>query len=91
MIDLRQLARRVEEIDPLRLNGRVLQSVGVLIEAQGPTCRVGEVCMIRSLDGESEILAEVVGFRGEKTLLMPLGERNGIEMGSEVIALGKSG
>jgi flagellum-specific ATP synthase len=91
MIDLRQLARRVEEIDPLRLNGRVLQSVGVLIEAQGPTCRVGEVCMIRSLDGESEILAEVVGFRGEKTLLMPLGERNGIEMGSEVIALGKRG
>ncbi|MGB9553488.1 MAG: FliI/YscN family ATPase, partial [bacterium] len=33
----------------------------------------------------------VVGFRGERTLLMPLGEKNGIEMGSEVVALGKKG
>ncbi len=91
MIDLWELVRRVEEIDPLRLNGKVLQSVGVIIEAQGPACRVGEVCAIRSLDGTREVLTEVVGFRGERTLLMPLGERNGIEMGSEVIALGKKG
>lgn len=91
MIDLKKLVQKIEELDPLRLNGKVLQSVGVVIEAQGPACRVGEICQIRSLDGESEVLAEVVGFRGERTLLMPLGEKNGVEMGSEVIALGKKG
>ncbi|MEN3186381.1 MAG: flagellar protein export ATPase FliI [Atribacterota bacterium] len=91
MIDLRKLTQKIEDLDPLRLNGKVLQSVGVVVEAQGPACRVGEICKIRSLDGENEVLAEVVGFRGERTLLMPLGEKNGIEMGSEVIALGKRG
>lgn len=91
MIDLQKLVQKIEELDSLRLNGKVLQSVGVVIEAQGPACRVGEICKIRSLDGESEVLAEVVGFRGERTLLMPLGEKNGVEMGSEVIALGKKG
>ncbi len=91
MIDFQKLAQRVEEIDSLRLNGKVLQSVGVVVEAQGPASRVGEVCVIRSRGGEREVLAEIVGFRGERTLLMPLGEKNGIEMGSEVIALGKRG
>lgn len=91
MIDWKKLIQKLEEMDSLRINGKVLQAVGVVIEAQGPVCRVGEICTVRSLSEEKEVLAEVVGFRGERTLLMPLGERNGIEMGSEVIALGRKG
>ncbi len=89
MFDFSKAKEIVENIDPLRLNGKILQSVGIVMESQGPSCRVGELCRIRARDKESEILAEVVGFREEKTLLMPLGERNGIELGSDVIALGK--
>ncbi|MGQ9747047.1 MAG: flagellar protein export ATPase FliI [Candidatus Caldatribacteriaceae bacterium] len=91
MISWEKLIQKVEEIDPLRINGKVLQAVGVVIEAQGPICRVGEICTVRSFSEGREVLAEVVGFRGERTLLMPLGERNGIEMGSEVVALGRKG
>ena len=59
----------VENIDPLRLNGKVLQSVGIVMESQGPSCR-WELCRVRSLDRENEILAEVVGFRGENYLCL---------------------
>uniref|UniRef100_A0A7V4DDY5 Flagellar protein export ATPase FliI n=2 Tax=Candidatus Caldatribacterium californiense TaxID=1454726 RepID=A0A7V4DDY5_9BACT len=91
MFDLVRVLERLRDVETLRVNGRVVQSVGIVIEAQGPSCSLGEVCAIRSREGGREVLAEVVGFRGERTLLMPLGERNGIELGSEVVALGKKG
>ncbi|MCS7241158.1 flagellar protein export ATPase FliI [Candidatus Caldatribacterium sp.] len=91
MLDVAKIRQRLKEIETLRVNGKVVQSVGIVIEAQGPSCRVGDICAIRSREGEREVLAEVVGFRGERTLLMPLGDRNGIELGSEVIALGRRG
>ncbi len=89
MFEIGRLKARLNSIDTLRLNGRVQRAVGIVIESKGPSCKVGELCQIRSLDMQSEILAEVVGFRDAQTLLMPLGERNGIEPGSEVVALGK--
>src|SRR5690606_7097267 len=54
-----------------------------------PMCAVGDVCKIKANTGE-DVLAEVVGFRGESLLLMPLREVHGIQPGSPVIALGKS-
>jgi len=89
MLEIKRLKAKLENIDTLRLNGKVQRAVGIVIESKGPACKVGELCQIRSLDTQSEILAEVVGFRDAQTLLMPLGERNGIEPGSDVVALGK--
>jgi len=89
MFEIERLKAKLNSIDTLRLNGKVQRAVGIVIESKGPSCKVGELCQIRSLDMQSEILAEVVGFRDAQTLLMPLGERNGIEPGSEVVALGK--
>ncbi|MDK2896261.1 MAG: flagellum-specific synthase [Candidatus Atribacteria bacterium] len=89
MFEVELLKKKINELNPLRLNGKILKSVGIVLESQGPSCPVGEVCQIRSSGRETGILAEVVGFREDKTLLMPLGERNGIEPGSEVISLGR--
>jgi FliI/YscN family ATPase len=51
---------------------------------------VGEICRIESSGHDGPTLAEVVGFRNNHVLLMPLGELRGIHPGSEVIALGSA-
>jgi flagellum-specific ATP synthase len=76
-------------LDPIRVEGRVAQVVGLVIESDGPTARMGEVCMIHPGTGAKPVMAEVVGFRAGRLLLMPLGEMVGIKPGSEVVATGK--
>ena len=69
--------------------GYVTQVIGLVIESAGPMVAVGDVCRIEAARGET-ILAEAVGFRGDRVLLMPLREVHGIQPGSPVIALGRS-
>ncbi|MBC7959391.1 MAG: flagellar protein export ATPase FliI [Vallitaleaceae bacterium] len=66
--------------------GRVTKIVGLTIESLGPNVNMGEVCRIISED--TSLFAEVVGFRDNRILLMPLGELTGIGLGSVVEALG---
>lgn len=82
--------KAISRTDTIRANGRVAQVIGVLVESCGPSCGVGEVCEIHSGRNNEPMLAEVVGFRGLKTLLMPYGLVNDIRPGSRVIPLGSS-
>ncbi|OGR30922.1 MAG: flagellar protein export ATPase FliI, partial [Desulfuromonadales bacterium GWD2_54_10] len=66
---------------PIRLHGKVTQVVGLVIEGYCPDTSVGAICEIRPSEGEP-IPAEVVGFRDNKTLLMPLGEIRGVGLDS---------
>ena len=68
--------------------GQVTQVIGLTIEAQGLRVQIGELCYISSEEGQAEIPAEVMGFRDDRTLLMPLGEMRGIGPGSSVRASG---
>jgi len=70
--------------DPYRRGGRVIELIGLVIEARGPQVGVGARCDIERADG-SLIAAEVVGFREGRTLLMPLGDPAGIAPGQMVI------
>lgn len=87
---LEAMLRRVQEAQLIRNHGRVVQSIGLVVESEGPLASVGEVCRIESARHQGATLAEVVGFRNNHVLLMPLGETHGIHPGSEVIALGTS-
>jgi flagellum-specific ATP synthase len=87
---LEGLLRRVQETRVVRNQGRVIQLIGLVIESEGPLAGVGEICRIESARHDGSTLAEVVGFRNNHVLLMPLGEIHGIHPGSEVIALGTS-
>ena len=80
---------RAREAHVLEKRGYVTQVIGLVIESAGPMVAVGEVCRIEAADGE-QILSEVVGFRGDCVLLMPLREVHGIQPGSPVVAVGKS-
>jgi flagellum-specific ATP synthase len=64
--------------DLARRHGRVSDLIGLVIEATGLQAEVGEVCMVNGDRGHPPVPAEVVGFRGQRTLLMPLGEMYGI-------------
>lgn len=66
--------------------GRVAQVVGLTIESVGPEVNIGATCLIRSGKYATPVIAEVVGFRGNHVLLMPLGNIAGVGPGSIVEA-----
>jgi flagellum-specific ATP synthase len=75
--------------DLLRTNGKVRQVIGTVIESNGPPMSIGESAQIVYKRSLEPVLAEAVGFRDSKVLLMPLGDIGGIAAGSDVIALGR--
>ena len=79
----------LENVDSLAVYGRVAQAVGTVIEGYGPVTSIGEMGEVIREDGEGRVLAEVVGFRGEWLLLMPLGEMRGIGPTSRLVMTGR--
>ncbi len=78
---------RLNAVDPLRVCGYVEKIVGLVVEAVCPPSRIGDFCVIETQEGN--LVAEVVGFKGEKLLLMPLGDIRGIKPGDEVVLGGE--
>ncbi|MDF2950752.1 MAG: flagellar protein export ATPase FliI [Anaerocolumna sp.] len=64
--------------------GKVVKVVGLTIESIGPSANLNDLCMIQSKDKKQQVSAEVVGFKENKLLLMPLGTVEGIGIGSTV-------
>jgi len=85
-MNLQAFVERAEHTKPYRWLGRVSKIIGLVVESQGPAASVGEMCEIRSPDHKRRVTAEVVGFRDDRTLLMPLADMNGIAHGDEVIS-----
>lgn len=81
----------VAETDPIKLYGRVSKGVGLVIEGLGPRTNIGEICHIQQNGSGSDsfVEAEVIGFRDDKVLLMPLGDIVGIGPGARIIARGR--
>ena len=66
--------------------GKVTNVIGLVIEAQGPVSRLGTVCDIYTKGHMHKITAEVLGFRDNKVMLMPLEEIRGIGPGCSIVA-----
>lgn len=79
---------RLHHADLLKVNGRVSQVIGLVIESTGPNCFMGEVCKVKARNGEDLCMAEVVGFRGNRVLSMVLGDAGRVSPGSEIVATG---
>ena len=80
---------RLQTISPFRVSGTVTEVTGLLVASRGPWLPVGGVCKIYPLGGAEPVMAEVVGFRQEETLLMPLADLRGVGPGSKVVVLAK--
>lgn len=76
-------AALLADLEPFRIRGRVRQAIGLVVQAEGLALPVGAVCDIRTAGG-SAVPCEVVGFRDDVTLLMPLEELQGVRRGDEV-------
>ena len=70
-----------------RWSGRVIEANGQTVESEGPLCSVGECCEIVDRDGRRHG-AEVIGFREQHVLTMPVQEIKGIQYGDAVMAMG---
>lgn len=78
----------IRRLDPVRVNGKVAQVVGVVVESIGPQVCVGELCYIHAGHNRLPMPAQVVGFRDKRVLLMPLGDVDKIANGNDVVATG---
>lgn len=77
----------VDRTDLLKVVGKVVQVVGLVVEARVQGVFIGELCNIQ-IDETRSIRSEVVGFKEEKVLLMPLGPMSGIRPGARIYGTG---
>ncbi len=85
-VDMDKYRQLVKEAELQQYSGFVSQIIGLTIESNGPAAKIGDLCSIHTLREEKPIPAEVVGFRGNKILLMPFGDLAGVGPGSRVIS-----
>ncbi|WP_033166709.1 flagellar protein export ATPase FliI [Clostridium sp. KNHs205] len=69
--------------------GKVVKVVGLTIESIGPKANLNDLCIIVSSDKSQTIMAEVVGFRENRILLMPYDSIEGVGVGSTVESTGR--
>ena len=88
-LDAAKYIEHLRPIDPIRVNGKVTQVIGLTVESEGPDASVGDVCYIYPAKSSKPLKAEVVGFRNNKVILMPLGDLHSIGPGCDVVGTGK--
>ena len=89
-MDLSEYEKAKEKVYYRKL-GKVLNVVGLTIESAGPDARLADICYIHPEGDEGPgIMAEVVGFKDGRTLLMPYENTEGIGIGNLVENTGES-
>lgn len=81
-----QQAQRFSTFTPVEVYGRITGISGILLECHLPMARIGDLCQVESKEGE-QVMAEVVGFNPQHTLLSALGQLDGIAQGARVTPL----
>lgn len=87
MFDADHYLKLIDDCDPIRVEGRVVQIVGTIIEGDVPECSIGQLCEIVTDRNDPPVLAEIVGFHRDRVMIMPLGEMRGLKPGSRIRAL----
>ncbi|MBW8039404.1 MAG: FliI/YscN family ATPase [Planctomycetes bacterium] len=85
LIDFDKFHSTLRALNLLNCNGFVIRVSGLTVESSGPKVGLGEFCSINIRDGR-HALAEVVGFQGDRLILLPLEHIEGISPGNTVTA-----
>jgi type III secretion protein N (ATPase) len=98
LVEIAEALQVLDQVNPLRVAGRVTEVTGLVVRAAVPGVRVGELVFI-DIDGlpgnaqerqGTRLRAEVVGFRGDEVVLLPLGAVAGIGPDALVSPTGRS-
>lgn len=89
---LNELNETINNSKTISKIGKIVEIIGLTLVADGPESSIGDFCHIISQNGNEEeiIYAEVVGFRQDRILLMPLGSIDRLCAGAKVINTGSS-
>jgi flagellum-specific ATP synthase len=80
-----RLSDQLGDVELLPWVGEVTEMVGLLIASRGPVVSIGDFCEIRTSSGRT-IRSQVIGFRNDRVLSLPLEEMDGLQLGDRVIA-----
>ena len=85
--DLARYTTLLSRLQPVRMEGEVVELVGLIVESRGPAAAIGDFCEIRTRGGRA-IRTQVIGFRDGRVLSMPLEETDGLCLGDRIVARG---
>ncbi len=88
VVDFHKYHHLLSAVSTYSIKGKVTELTGLVVRAVVPGVRMGELCFIVPYHSRTPIKAEVVGFRDQEVLLMPLGNLEGIGLGNDVIPSG---
>ena len=81
------IERLIESTETIQVAGKVTQVIGTVIEGHCPDASIGRLCDIYSSHREDPIQGEIVGFRENLVILMPLGDMRGVHPGSKIVSV----
>jgi len=82
-LDFSKYQRVLKRISPIKVYGKVSEIVGLVVEGHGPAASIGELCALLP-HGHKPVIAEVVGFKQGKVILMPLENIQGLGPGCTI-------
>ena len=87
---LQACLEKLEQVEFLKRYGRVEEVIGMTVKVRGPRMSIGQICWIEQGDHQDHLMAEVIGFQGETSLLAPYGDLNGVAPDGRVYMGGTS-
>jgi len=87
-LDFSKYQRALQRISPIKVYGKVSEIVGLVVEGHGPAASIGELCALLP-HGHKPVIAEVVGFKQGKVILMPLENIQGLGPGCTIKSLSR--
>ena len=81
---LNNIIEQIQSVAPARIVGSVVRMEGTTISAVGFPAPIGSLAKVERHDDSAELLAQVIGFRDNLTLLYSYSELTGVRRGAKI-------